>query len=78
MGAEEALQLATSEPFLAKQKVLTSKVSVCPIDYGLQPVTGVLVEAEHVPDAYSVLRDEPGVGEVLVHFPRLGFRCVPL
>ncbi|MBT5052302.1 MAG: glutathione S-transferase family protein [Gammaproteobacteria bacterium] len=78
MGAEEALQLATSEPFLAKQKVLTSKVSVCPIDYGLQPVTGALVEAEHVPDAYSVLRDEPGVGEVLVHFPRLGFRCVPL
>ncbi|MDC1366989.1 glutathione S-transferase family protein [Pseudomonadales bacterium] len=78
MGAEDALQLAASEPFLAKQKVLSPSVSVCPIDYGLQPVTGALVEAEHVPDAYSVLRDEPGLGEVLVHFPRLGFRCVDL
>lgn len=76
MRAEDALILAVAEPFLAKQKVLAPSVSVCPIDYGLQPVTGALVEAEHVPDAYSVLRDEPGVGEVLVHFPRLGFSCV--
>ncbi len=78
MDAEDALHLAASEPFLAKQKMLVPSVSVCPIDYGLQPVTGALVEAEHVPDAYSVLRDEPGVGEVLVHFPRLGFSCVEL
>jgi len=78
MGAEAALQLATAEPLLAKQKILSPNVSVCPIDYGLQPVKGALVEAEHVPDAYSVLRDEPGVGELLVHFPRLGFSCVEL
>ena len=75
MRAEDALSLAAAEPLLAKQTILAPSVSVCAIDYGLQPVTGALVAAEHVPDAYSVLRDEPGVGEVLVHFPRLGFSC---
>lgn len=52
------------------------KISVTPDDTGKVPVEGVLVglSSDHV----SVARNDPRVGEVVVHFPRAGFIVVPL
>lgn len=53
-----------------------AEVQVMPTDYGLQPVTGVLMQStlEHI----SLLREHPRVGTVAVHFPRQGFQMQPL
>jgi len=52
------------------------QVSVTPEDYGFDPVGGELVTA----DAYEVAvrRHDPEVGDVVVHFPRTGFRVAAL
>ena len=46
-------------------------VAVAAIDYGRDPIDGVLVasSAQHV----AIRRSDPEVGEVVVHFPRAGF-----
>lgn len=52
------------------------KISVTPDDTGKVPVTGLLVGL--TPDRVSLQRNDPGVGDVVVHFPRAGFVVVPL
>lgn len=47
-------------------------VAVMPIDYGFDPVTGKLVVANL--EELAVARSDDLAGEVIVHFPRLGFR----
>jgi glutathione S-transferase len=47
-------------------------VSVVPDDYGFDPVAGELVVATL--QEVAVRRTDPAVGEVVVHFPRVGFR----
>ena len=44
-------------------------------DYGRDEVCGTVValSREHV----SILRSQPGLGDVVVHFPRIGFRVLP-
>lgn len=49
-----------------------SQVSVMPIDYGFQPVTGELLAAGM--DEIAVARTDDRVGRVIVHFPRTGFQ----
>jgi glutathione S-transferase len=49
-------------------------VSVMPIDYGFQPVTGELVAAGM--DEIAVARTDDEAGRVVVHFPRMGFQIV--
>jgi glutathione S-transferase len=49
-----------------------TRVAVLPDDYGFDPVVGEVVSASAVD--ISVRRNDPAVGEVVVHFPRLGFR----
>ncbi len=49
-------------------------VSVMPIDYGFQPVTGELLAAGI--DEIAVARNDPQVGRIVVHFPRTGFQVV--
>jgi hypothetical protein len=48
------------------------QVDVLPIDYGFQPTTGELLI--HSLEEIAVRRQDDQVGEVVVHFPRLGFR----
>jgi glutathione S-transferase len=48
------------------------RVSVAPTDYGVDPVAGTLADADV--DAVAVRRDDPRAGEVVVHFPRMGYR----
>ena len=51
--------------------VLGANVSVTPTDYALDPVAGTLVEASA--DRLAVARTDPRAGDVVVHFPRIGF-----
>lgn len=48
------------------------RVSVSPDDYGRVPVTGELVTLEL--HEVAVRRQDPRVGEVVTHFPRIGYR----
>jgi glutathione S-transferase len=47
------------------------RVTVTPDDYGKVPVTGELVGLDR--RRVSVRRVDPRAGEVVVHFPRLGY-----
>jgi len=47
------------------------KVSVMADDYGRDPITGTLVASDA--QSVSIRREDPQVGEVVVHFPRAGF-----
>ena len=48
------------------------RVSVAPDDYGKVPVTGELVTLET--HEVAVQREDPQVGLVVTHFPRIGYR----
>ncbi len=47
-------------------------VTVTPDDYGLDPVAGEIVAVS--PREVAIRRRDEQVGEVVVHFPRAGFR----
>jgi glutathione S-transferase len=52
------------------------RVSVVPdLDSGESPVIGVVQLVDR--DSIAILRDDPRVGTVCVHFPRVGFRVAP-
>jgi hypothetical protein len=48
------------------------EVSVSAVDYGVDPVFGTLANADA--ESFAVRRTDERVGEVVVHFPRIGFR----
>jgi glutathione S-transferase len=50
---------------------LGDRVTVMPTDYGFNPVDGTLVSCSH--RAVSIARTDPQAGDVVVHFPRIGF-----
>jgi glutathione S-transferase len=83
MDAKEALDIAKrSEPAagagvqVGEPLGLTASqaVSVAPDDYGRDPVAG-RVETATVHEI-SIRRQDPLVGEVVVHFPRMGYRVL--
>lgn len=51
------------------------QVAVMPDDYGFDPVVGELVTASI--HEVGVRRTDAEVGDVVVHFPRIGFRITP-
>jgi len=74
---EAALEAAgTTDPLPAEvaprdAELAGATVAVAADDYGRDPVRGVLVgSSEH---HVAIRREEPGLGEVVVHFPRIGF-----
>ena len=83
MSASEALEVAkaaTAEPGKIDDKDPSGlkagqKISVTPDDTGKVPVTGTLVGL--APDRISIVRSDPRVGDVVVHFPRAGFVVQP-
>ncbi|MAI54738.1 MAG: hypothetical protein CBC55_10225 [Gammaproteobacteria bacterium TMED95] len=77
MSGEEALAIAAAAPAL-DQQTLGKSVTVVPIDYGLQPVRGTEVKVSSLPEAFSLVRSDEEVGDLLVHFPRMGFRMDPI
>jgi hypothetical protein len=46
-------------------------VTVRPLDYGRDPVDGVL--AHSTAESFTLQRQDPRAGTVFVHFPRLGY-----
>ncbi|AST32305.2 glutathione S-transferase family protein [Ralstonia solanacearum] len=48
-----------------------TRVTVAATDYAVDPVEGDLVVSTR--DALGVLREDPRVGQVVVHFPRVGY-----
>ncbi|MEM1190857.1 MAG: glutathione S-transferase [Pseudomonadota bacterium] len=81
MPAEEALGIARdssseSEPGIAPDAwpgdlTVGSPVSVAPDDYGQDAVHGSLWQLSH--DRVALRREDPLAGNVVVHFPRVGF-----
>ena len=51
---------------------LGEQAAVMPIDTGLDPVVGELVQASA--DEFVIRRTDPRAGTVHVHFPRFGFQ----
>jgi len=83
MAAQEALDIAkAATPEAAKVDEADPsglkaghKVSVVPDDTGKVPVSGTLVGL--AADRISLIRSDPRVGDVVVHFPRAGYIIQP-
>jgi glutathione S-transferase len=84
MAADEALAIArASSPAQAGEDVVDdelrlrprTRVTVTPDDYGCIPVEGELVKLTTREVAVRRVTEESG--EVVVHFPRLGYRVAP-
>ncbi len=83
LSAEEALSLARdtasqSEPALSDdrhpQLAIDTPVTVSPDDYGAVPVSGELVRlTQH---EIALRRRDERAGEVVVHFPRTGYKVI--
>lgn len=81
MSDQEALEIARgSKPastglsslFDTHGVTLGDRVAITPTDYALDPVEGELViSSAH---EFAVRRTDPNAGDVVVHFPRLGFQ----
>ena len=78
----QAVELAASstpastdaEPFLPLQGLERgARVAISATDYGVDPVEGELVLSR--PNELAVRRTDARAGEVVVHFPRLGFQA---
>ncbi|MFM9887841.1 MAG: glutathione S-transferase family protein [Burkholderiales bacterium] len=50
---------------------LGSRVAIRPDDYATAGVEGVLMQVER--DDVAILRGDPSLGEVMMHFPRIGY-----
>lgn len=69
---EHAPRHLDDEPKLLPEEIrLGDRVAVTPADYGRIPVHGKLAACNEF--EYVVCREDPEVGEVAVHFPRVGF-----
>ena len=69
-AASEPADLLPSDIF-KEDPPIGSAVSVRAADYGRDPVEGELVQLNR--ERMAVLRKDPIVGRVVVHFPRLGY-----
>lgn len=86
LDAKEALRIAKeAKPQTQRQQDANDplgrksghQVSVVPDDTGRDdPVTGELIASSR--DSIALLRNDPQVGEVIVHFPRAGFVVQPV
>ena len=50
-----------------------TRVAIVPDDYGREETIGQILRANA--EEIVVLREDPAVGEVAVHYPRAGYRC---
>jgi glutathione S-transferase len=83
ISGEQALSVAAAsepaeigDPAMPEGFTSGQLVSVMPIDYGFQPVTGELLAASV--DQISLARKDNQAGSIVVHFPRMGFQINPV
>ena len=81
LGAEEALEIANNSISTTKASILGDTwpslkegdpVTVTPTDYGDVPVAGTLLQLSH--ENIAIRRTDARAGELVVHFPRIGYR----
>jgi len=81
LSGDDALAIASSsEPVTAEKRgglgpddiAIGEKVEVLPTDYGLNPVTGTLLVSSV--EEIAVARQDETLGNLVVHFPRMGFQ----
>lgn len=81
MSADEALRIAKAatptttenvDPIEPNRLTKGQPVAVVPDDYGFDPVSGTLVASSI--DEIAIRRVDDQLGEIVVHFPRTGFR----
>ena len=84
MDADEALAIARDSEAQTEVQVdgddplglaPGAAVTVAPDDYGIVPVAGELLRLTI--DDIAIRRTDPRAGEVVVHFPRVGYRVEP-
>ena len=84
MEPAEALRIATSsrpatppatDPGEPNRLKPGDEVTIVPDDYGFEPVRGAIVSSSV--HEIAIRRSEEPVGEIVVHFPRAGFRVTP-
>ncbi len=51
------------------------RVTIMPDDYAFDPIAGEIVALSG--HEIAIRREDPQVGEIVVHFPRIGYRIVP-
>lgn len=75
--ARSAQSTAVAEVAVDAQPALAvgQPVTVAPDDYGVVPVHGKLLRLTQ--DDIAIRRSDPMAGEVVVHFPRIGYRVEP-
>ena len=80
MAPEQALAIARNTPIDAVPEIsaeawpaleLHTTVTVTPRDYGAVPVAGELLRLTQ--DEVAIRREDELAGEVVVHFPRIGY-----
>ena len=85
LDAEDALAMARQFASTAVEEIadgahpslnVGDAISVTPQDYGKDAVTGELVRLTH--DEIALRREDQRAGEVVVHFPRAGYRVEAL
>lgn len=83
MSPDDALQIAKAATPAAATQVdpnepndlkSAEQVAVVPDDYGFDPVRGALVASSI--DEIAIRRRDDQLGDIVVHFPRTGFRVV--
>lgn len=81
MEADEALAIAKAATSTTKEQADPGdpnglkpgdSVTVLPDDYAFDPIAGTIVALS--PQEIAIRREAPEVGEVVVHFPRAGYR----
>lgn len=84
MDPDEALQIArestpasggTEDIDNPNGLKLGAKVAITPDDYGFDPVVGKVVSSSIYETAIE--REEPGLGKLVNHFPKIGFHIKP-
>ncbi len=84
MAPDEALKIARESTPAAKTTEDPSdpnglrpgmKVAVMPDDYGFDPVSGTVVAVSTY--EIAIAREEPSLGKIVNHFPKVGFRIQP-
>ncbi len=85
LDAKKALAIASSntsvsEPLIEQAALpalaVGTQVTVTPDDYGAVPVAGELLRLTQYDVA--ITRSDPKTGDVVVHFPRIGYRVDPV
>ncbi|HEY8022962.1 MAG TPA: glutathione S-transferase family protein [Burkholderiaceae bacterium] len=73
IAREHKTEDLSARPFVDLHGIaLGEQVNIFPSDYGIDPVQGTLVLADA--NELAVRRKDDRAGEVVVHFPRLGFQ----